>query len=479
MSRSQIRIKVSKLLVLLLLAFATNVPLSTTELSLSGAWTYQYSGFNVVLTTDQINNLSASGTSGSLQLELWAFGSPFKGGSQLGYHLASYQLSPLGASFSYTSVTSGAVSATLPPAGTWYLALLLTEWNGDSWITRSFALTDSAQTMICSNSNCDANTADSNAANVSISINRSVFSVNSDDILSLSAVINAGNSAGQLSDIYISGSLDLGTAFYLGPDLVWTNVFTPAATNFSLADLAVTDFYSIPIDGIGEGNYQFSLILNVAGSDPNNTNDRIAYSAATALFRPPPLAGAEIVFNPPVVHRADVDNFFAFDFYPYASGGVPPYHFSLDTLGGFPPTGLILDVYGVLSGYPSIIDIGRVFSVCAIDLVGNQSCKKITVDVSEAEPDPNNDDLDPDNDDLDPSTTFYFANWSCGSSSGCAAIMGANQGSTGLFCSVSDCDAWGNLFIPSGYSCSVTATNNPPSIGTPSNGVCATSGVDF
>ena len=112
--------------------------------------------------------------------------------------------------------------------------------------------------------------------------------------------------------------------------------------------------------------------------------------------------------------------------------------------------------------------------MCAIDLVANQSCAEVTVSVSQTEPD-----LDAGNDDPDASNTYYFANWSCGSSSGCAALMGANQGSTGLFCSVSDCNAWGNKFIPSGYSCSVTATNNSPSIGAPANGVCAISGVDF
>lgn len=473
MGRSLLKNIGSKLAVVALFAIIVNEPLSATELSLSGTWTYQYSGPSVVLSSDRINNLATAGTSGSLKLELWAFGSPFKGGSQLGYQLASYQLSPLDSGFSYTDVSSGTVSATRPPVGTWYLALLLTEWSGESWITRFYALSESSQTMICSNGSCFTATADSSAASVSIATNRSTFSVNSDDVLRLSAIITAGTSIGQLSDIYISASLDLGISFYLNPNLEWDSTFTPAAIDFPIVDLSAPDFYSIPIAGLPEGNYQFSFILNVAGSDPNNTNSRIAYSAATTQFRPPPPPGSEIVFNPPVVHQANIDNFFEFDFYPYAFGGVPPYHFALDTFGGFPPTGLILDVYGVLSGFPSI-EGSRTFLVCAIDLVANQSCAEVTVSVSQTEPD-----LDAGNDDPDASNTYYFANWSCGSSSGCAALMGANQGSTGLFCSVSDCNAWGNKFIPSGYSCSVTATNNSPSIGAPANGVCAISGVDF
>ncbi len=55
--------------------------------------------------------------------------------------------------------------------------------------------------------------------------------------------------------------------------------------------------------------------------------------------------------------------------------------------------------------------------------------------------------------------TFYYANWTCGSSSQCASIMGAASGSAGPLCSSSSCTAWGKAYIPSGYTCSTTASN--------------------
>jgi hypothetical protein len=57
--------------------------------------------------------------------------------------------------------------------------------------------------------------------------------------------------------------------------------------------------------------------------------------------------------------------------------------------------------------------------------------------------------------------TFYYANWSCGGSSQCASLMGGYNGSTGPFCTLSSCQAWGNQYISAGYSCSTTPTYTP------------------
>src|SRR3984885_11566965 len=73
---------------------------------------------------------------------------------------------------------------------------------------------------------------------------------------------------------------------------------------------------------------------------------------------------------------------------------------------------------------------------------------------------------------------YYWDNWTCGSSSQCAELMGGYTGSTGPMCTLSDCTAWGNKFIPGGYSCSTTPIYTE-STGTPVNGVCAQNGVDF
>jgi hypothetical protein len=55
----------------------------------------------------------------------------------------------------------------------------------------------------------------------------------------------------------------------------------------------------------------------------------------------------------------------------------------------------------------------------------------------------------------------YYANWSCGSSSQCASVMGAYVGTEGPFCSSSSCQAWGNAYIIGGYACSTTPTYTP------------------
>ena len=82
---------------------------------------------------------------------------------------------------------------------------------------------------------------------------------------------------------------------------------------------------------------------------------------------------------------------------------------------------------------------------------------------------------------LTPSTTtYYWANWSCGSSSQCADVQGRPNGSAGPFCTASDCNAYGIWsHIPLGYSCAVTATYTKYFTVTPSNGVCFKDGVDF
>jgi hypothetical protein len=60
------------------------------------------------------------------------------------------------------------------------------------------------------------------------------------------------------------------------------------------------------------------------------------------------------------------------------SGGNPPYHFQLDTMGGFPPMGMWVDLNGVLRGKPKG-NRGARFKVCAVDLGGRSDCQWVTV----------------------------------------------------------------------------------------------------
>jgi hypothetical protein len=69
-------------------------------------------------------------------------------------------------------------------------------------------------------------------------------------------------------------------------------------------------------------------------------------------------------------------------------------------------------------------------------------------------------------------TTYYYANWTCNGSSQCITVMGSNAGTDGPFCSNTDCQAWGNKFIPGGFTCATTPAYSPIQGGTPPNGVC-------
>ena len=153
-----------------------------------------------------------------------------------------------------------------------------------------------------------------------------------------------------------------------------------------------------------------------------------------------------------------------------ATGGTPPYHYQFDTFAnGSPPPGLSVNlVSGELNGMPTVAGTYH-FGVCAVDLAGASSCTQIQMTVTAATTTPT----------PPSSSTYYWANWSCGSSAACASLMGGSSGSAGPMCASSDCSAWGNKFIVNGYACSTTANSSNKTTGTPSNGLCWKSGVDF
>jgi len=63
------------------------------------------------------------------------------------------------------------------------------------------------------------------------------------------------------------------------------------------------------------------------------------------------------------------------------SGGQPPYHFQLDTLGGFPPLGMFLNLNGLLTGTPTVAGTSN-FRVCAVDLSGTSVCQPVSLTVN-------------------------------------------------------------------------------------------------
>lgn len=112
------------------------------DVQLVGTASYSYLGLTAVLKADQVANYDAFGYSGTLRLELWAFSSPFTGGSTLGYKLAQYSVGTLTAGFHYSNLNSGTIGFIPPPDGTWYFSMLLTEYIGsgadDGYATRDW-----------------------------------------------------------------------------------------------------------------------------------------------------------------------------------------------------------------------------------------------------------------------------------------------------------------------------------------------------
>jgi CARDB len=114
---------------------ATSSPQKTlaNNVSLEGIVSYNVSGGSVRLQAQTVVNRRSGGVSGSLRVELWAFATPYSGGSATGYKIAQTSvLSPLTAGFQYSNIDQTVTQLTTPPNGTWYLYMFVTEFTGSS-----------------------------------------------------------------------------------------------------------------------------------------------------------------------------------------------------------------------------------------------------------------------------------------------------------------------------------------------------------
>jgi DNA uptake protein ComE-like DNA-binding protein len=76
--------------------------------------------------------------SGTLALELWALPHRYEGGGFEGFALASVTLGSLAGGARWQG-GSYDLALLVPPAGTYYLVLMLREWNGSGYVTRDFS----------------------------------------------------------------------------------------------------------------------------------------------------------------------------------------------------------------------------------------------------------------------------------------------------------------------------------------------------
>lgn len=99
-------------------------------LFMSGEFTYVLSGGTATVTLDRVSNESYTRTTGTLRLSLWALDYiPERGAGITGYRLANFSsLGQLSPRTFYSSIVRSA-SYSVPPNGTYWLVLVLNEYN--------------------------------------------------------------------------------------------------------------------------------------------------------------------------------------------------------------------------------------------------------------------------------------------------------------------------------------------------------------
>lgn len=125
-------------------------PLYTTdpikpELSLDGACSYRIEENNrVIIEIETIaNSRNDNAISGSLSIELWALKQPYQGDYFDGVVLAGTQIGELYDQYELNQCRYD-LCFQEPSAGSWYLCLMLREWDGAGYVTRDFVNFDHA-----------------------------------------------------------------------------------------------------------------------------------------------------------------------------------------------------------------------------------------------------------------------------------------------------------------------------------------------
>lgn len=114
------------------------------DLCFDGNCGYTVDGDRVIISISQVANRRDSGKiSGTLSIELWALKQPYGGGSFSGVALAGTSIGEIWDKHFLSDCRYDLVFQE-PPAGNWYLTLMLREWTGVGYVTRdhvNFTLT--------------------------------------------------------------------------------------------------------------------------------------------------------------------------------------------------------------------------------------------------------------------------------------------------------------------------------------------------
>tara|TARA_X000000368_G_C23033388_1_gene713565 strand:- start:89 stop:493 length:405 start_codon:yes stop_codon:yes gene_type:complete len=114
----------NRLILLLILFFS----LGLNAQNFSGSWGYKIDGKYITLYGDKIKNQNNRGTTGTLKVAIWATNHRYNGGRINGYNLYEYKLDPLESGLYYYDVSKTGW-CTYPPSGSYYLTILLLEYD--------------------------------------------------------------------------------------------------------------------------------------------------------------------------------------------------------------------------------------------------------------------------------------------------------------------------------------------------------------
>lgn len=108
------------------------------QIALSGNCGYTMNDDRVVVTVDEIANRRNIGDiSGTLSVELWALKQPYAGGSFNGVALAGTSIGQVLGRHCLADCRYDLIFAE-PPAGSWFLSLMLREWTEMGYVTRDY-----------------------------------------------------------------------------------------------------------------------------------------------------------------------------------------------------------------------------------------------------------------------------------------------------------------------------------------------------
>lgn len=107
-------------------------------LALNGMCSYHINGEWLGMDVEEVvNNRDTANTSGTLSLEMWALPSRYEGGDFSGYQVAAATLGQLRGQHCLRQLHYS-LPINNPAEGSWYLVLMLREWDGGGYITRDF-----------------------------------------------------------------------------------------------------------------------------------------------------------------------------------------------------------------------------------------------------------------------------------------------------------------------------------------------------